>query len=381
MEEWKEVKLGDILNFRRGHDLPKTEMHDGNIPVAGSNGIIGYHDIATPITPCITIGRSGNIGTPYIYDKCWAHNTVLYIDDFKGNYPLYLFYLLKTLPISSFSGGSAVPTLNRNHIHPLIIKHTSNIQLQKKIASILKSLDDKIQNNKKINENLEQQAQALFKSWFVDFEPFRDQPFVESELGMIPEGWRVGVLNELVYFINGYPFKSESFVSKGRYKVITIKSVQDGNLSTNNTSYIDELPLNLKKECILSLGDILLSLTGNVGRCCLVDENNLLLNQRVAKIVPTQISSNSYVYAYFRRMDTQQSLISIARGTAQANLSPIETGNLKVIIPPKQIIDNYSTIVSKLLLNIIELKLENSKLSHLRDILLPRLMSGELSVK
>ena len=187
MEEWKEYKLGDVLNFRRGHDLPKTAMKGGDIPVAGSNGIIGYHNEATPVSPCITIGRSGNVGTPFIYDKCWAHNTVLYVDDFKGNNPLYLFYLLKTLPLSSFGGGSAVPTLNRNHIHPLVIKHTSNLKTQQQIASILKSIDNKIEINRRINDNfplslllltcfilwllklrndnLEQQAKTIFKSW------------------------------------------------------------------------------------------------------------------------------------------------------------------------------------------------------------------------
>ena len=94
MEEWKEYKLGELLNFRRGHDLPKSKMVEGDVPVAGSNGIIGYHNEYTPISPCITIGRSGNVGTPYIYDKCWAHNTVLYIDDYKGNKPKFLYYFL-----------------------------------------------------------------------------------------------------------------------------------------------------------------------------------------------------------------------------------------------------------------------------------------------
>ena len=151
---WIECKLGDILNFRRGYDLPHAEMQEGTIPVAGSNGIIGYHNIATDISPVITIGRSGNIGTPYIYDNAWAHNTTLYIDDFKGNDPLYLFYLIKTLPLSSFGGGSAVHTLNRNHIHPLIVKHCTDIDKQRKIASVLKSFDDKIALNNRINHNL-----------------------------------------------------------------------------------------------------------------------------------------------------------------------------------------------------------------------------------
>ena len=154
MEEWKEYKLGELLNFRRGYDLPKTEMESGSIPVAGSNGIIGYHNECTPVSPCITIGRSGNVGTPHYYEKCWAHNTVLYIDDFKGNNPLFLVYLLQSLPLKSFGGGSAVPTLNRNHIHPIVVKSTQNIQLQKKIVEVLSSLDSKIALNRRINDNL-----------------------------------------------------------------------------------------------------------------------------------------------------------------------------------------------------------------------------------
>ena len=154
MEEWKKVKLGEILNFRRGHDLPHSEMQEGIIPVAGSNGIIGLHNVATPIQPIITIGRSGNTGIPYFYDTAWAHNTTLYIDDFKDNNPKYLYYLLKTLPLSSFQGGSAVPTLNRNHIHPIEVYYTDNIVEQDKIVSILSSLDDKIELNRRINDNL-----------------------------------------------------------------------------------------------------------------------------------------------------------------------------------------------------------------------------------
>ena len=152
--EWIECTLGDILNFRRGYDLPHREMKGGSVPVAGSNGIIGYHNVATDISPVITIGRSGNVGTPYIYNTAWAHNTTLYIDDFKGNDPLYLYYLIRTLPLSSFGGGSAVPTLNRNHIHPLAIKHCPDVKKQRRLAAILKSFDDKIELNKRINHNL-----------------------------------------------------------------------------------------------------------------------------------------------------------------------------------------------------------------------------------
>ena len=160
--EWKEVRLGDILNFRRGHDLPHSAMKPGNIPVAGSNGVIGYHDTATPIKPILTIGRSGNVGKPYFYEEAWAHNTTLYVDDFKGNDPKFLYYLCQTMPFANFGGGSAVPTLNRNHIHPLETKIPVKVDDQRRIASILSSLDRKIELNNKINADLEEMAQAIF---------------------------------------------------------------------------------------------------------------------------------------------------------------------------------------------------------------------------
>ncbi len=174
MSEWKETTLGDIINFRRGHDLPKTEMKEGKIPVVGSNGIIGFHDISTTKAPCVSIGRSGNVGTPLIINQdCWAHNTTLYIDDFKGNDPYYIFYHLGTLNLKDYGGGSAVPTLNRNHIHPIPTK-IPPLPEQKAIAHILGTLDEKIELNRQLNQTLEAMAQALFKSWFVDFDPVID---------------------------------------------------------------------------------------------------------------------------------------------------------------------------------------------------------------
>ena len=144
MSEWKKCTLGDVLNLRRGYDLPHSEMMEGDIPVAGSNGIIGTHNVATSIEPCITIGRSGSAGSTYIYDRAWAHNTTLYIDDFKGNDPKYLYYLLLSLPLKKMAGGSAVPSLNRNHIHPLNIVFPSTLEVQQTIASILAFHQDQL---------------------------------------------------------------------------------------------------------------------------------------------------------------------------------------------------------------------------------------------
>ena len=378
--EWKEVRLGDILNFRRGHDLPHSAMKPGNIPVAGSNGVIGYHDTATPIKPILTIGRSGNVGKPYFYEEAWAHNTTLYVDDFKGNDPKFLYYLCQTMPFANFGGGSAVPTLNRNHIHPLETKIPVKVEDQCRIASILSSLDRKIELNNKINADLEEMAQAIFKNWFVDFEPFKDGKFVDSELGMIPEGWKVGTIGDIVEFQNGFTFSSKDFSENGEYKIITIKSVQDGCLVTEGSSKVTEYPTKMPAYCKLQSGDILLSLTGNVGRCCLVTETNLLLNQRVAKIKAKECYDNSFSYALFRLKETKELLISISRGTAQANLSPVEASKLPMVIPSEDARKSFSMISDSIMNKIISIHIENSRLSLLRDTLLPRLMSGEIEV-
>lgn len=187
--EWKECNLGDLVTFQRGYDLPKTKMKKGKYPVVGSNGIIGYHNDYTTENPSITIGRSGNVGNPtIIYSRTWAHNTTLYIKEYKNCCPVFIYYFLKTLNLSNYAGGSAVPTLNRNHIHSLQVKVPLLYDVQAKIGSFLKLLDDKIELNNAINHNLQQQAQTIFKSWFIDFEPFG---------GKMPDDWVKGSITDL----------------------------------------------------------------------------------------------------------------------------------------------------------------------------------------
>jgi len=371
MEEWKEYKLGDILNFRRGHDLPKTSMNGGNIPVAGSNGIIGYHDTATPISPCITIGRSGNVGTPYIYDKCWAHNTVLYIDDYKGNYPLYLYYLLKTLPLASFGGGSAVPTLNRNHIHPLLIKHTPNYKTQQNIASILKSLDDKIEVNRKINENLEQQAQALFKSWFVDFVPFKNGEFVESELGMIPKGWRVGMLSEIADITMGTSPSGTSYNTEGQGDVFYQGRAEFGFRFPQRNLYTTEAKRFAEVDSILvsvraPVGDI------NVAeeRCCI---------GRGLASVKSKSNCDSYILYLMQSLKPVFDRFN-GEGTVFGSINKKAFENIKIVIPTEKDVSVFNAIVNSMDGKIKNMEQESRRLAEIRDTLLPKLMSGELKV-
>ena len=373
--EWKEVRLGDILNFRRGHDLPHSAMKPGNIPVAGSNGVIGYHDTATPIKPILTIGRSGNVGKPYFYEEAWAHNTTLYVDDFKGNDPKFLYYLCLTMPFANFGGGSAVPTLNRNHIHPLETKIPVKVEDQRRIASILSSLDRKIELNNKINADLEEMAQAIFKNWFVDFEPFKDGKFVDSELGMIPEGWKVGRLTEIASYMNGLAmqkFPPEN--NEDSLPVLKIKELGQGFCGTDS----DRCSCNIKDECKIHNGDVIFSWSGTL----LVDVwcgGDCGLNQHLFKV-----TSNDYpkwFYYYWTKHHLQE-FIHIAKDKA-VTMGHIKRGHLEeamVAIPDNDSMEKAHELFEPILSKMISLRLESSRLSLLRDTLLPRLMSGELEV-
>ena len=234
--------------------------------------------------------------------------------------------------------------------------------------------------NRRRNDNLEQQAQAIYKSWFVDFEPFKDSKFIESELGLIPEGWKVGKIKDIIRLLSGFPFKSSDFVQNGDYQLITIKGVQDGYLDVTSADRLSSFPPKMPQYCILNIGDILISLTGNVGRICIVDRNNLLLNQRVAILSPKNPRDSFYTYTMFRNELFKNELIHLARGTAQLNLSPIETGDKLAVIPPDSALEAFAKISKRTFDQYISIKMENIRLSEMRDTLLPKLMSGELKI-
>lgn len=152
--KWKNCKLGDVITFQRGKDLPRSKMIDGPFPVIGSNGIIGWHNEYTSSGPVITVGRSGNTGRPFMYKgAAWAHNTTLYVKEFKEAIPEYIYYFLQTLNLSSHAGGSAVPTLNRNHVHTLDIS-VPDLDTQARIATTLAAIDTEIKLNNQINDYL-----------------------------------------------------------------------------------------------------------------------------------------------------------------------------------------------------------------------------------
>lgn len=151
----KKEKIGNILQMQRGYDLPSSQMKEGKIPVVGSNGIVGFHDTSRCIIPTITIGRSGSAGKVHFYETpTWVHNTALYLTDFKGNNPRYLYYLLQLLHLETLCGSSVIPSLNRNVVYPMVVNIHESREEQDAIAQTLSLLDAKIALNREINRNL-----------------------------------------------------------------------------------------------------------------------------------------------------------------------------------------------------------------------------------
>lgn len=280
-------------------------------------------------------------------------------------------------------------TLNKEKLANLLVPLPPK-DILIKINDLLSSLDNKIEINNKINQELEELGQALYIKWFVNFDfpneegkPYKSSggEMIESELGMIPKGWKIGTISDVSEFVNGYAFKSSTYVEDGKYRVITIKNVGNRKLELkNNDSFVGFIPSNINQEQILQLGDLLISLTGYAGRTCLNSENNSLLNQRVGKIKSLDYME-SFIYNLFSNQLIKDEIEKLSHGSSQKNVSTKDIGNIKIVIPEDFNIfkefDNITNFKSQILSNM----LENKKLEELRDFLIPQLISGNLKIK
>ena len=376
MIEWRECTLGDIITFQRGHDLPKKNMTGEEYPVAGSNGIIGLHNKYTTEAPAITIGRSGNVGNPYIYyENIWAHNTTLYIKEYKNSDPEFTYYLLKTMNLGDYASGSAVPTLNRNHIHTLPVKIPRDIVVQKKIASILKLFDVKIDNNEAINRNLSEQLKAIFDAWFNQMEPFG---------GKEPEGTQYVSIEKLCSAVTkgttpttlGMPFTDEGV------NFIKGETILDNHgFDRTKLSYISEDTHGKLKRSQIEQGDIVFTIAGTLGRFALVDDSMTPANTNQAvAIVRAKTVTPEYLYSFFLGNWHNDYYTKRIQQAVQANLSLGTIKSLPIAVLPKKYYEQYLDIINPLICETKRIEIENFKLAELRDCLLPKLMSGELNV-
>lgn len=398
--EWKEVRLGDIADVQTGpfgSQLHKSDYIAEGIPCImptniGSHlnfivdGIAHVSEVdANRLSRHLTkfgdiiYARRGDI------EKCayvttneekWLCGTgCLKIRCNNGVNSRFIAYQLSTAECKKWITGNAVGTTMLNLSKGILSKLPLLVpshEDQRRIASILSSLDRKIELNNKINADLEEMAQAVFKNWFVDFEPFKNGKFVDSELGMIPEGWKVGSPYEYVKVVYGAPYKSAKFNDNGEgLPLIRIRDLKD----CNPQFYTPEI---LPQTEYVNKGDIVAGMDaefvphiwkGNTG----------LLNQRVCKLMPQQTSISNLFVLYLMKPELEF-VQSYKTGTTVSHLGKADIDKFVVVLPPLKVVEECSKILDSILQRIKNISAESRILSTLRDTLLPRLMSGELEV-
>ena len=289
---------------------------------------------------------------------------------------VYYWFLLagKQGALKQYYTGATIMHMPGQKLKEVVIDKPP-LDVQRRIGDYLESFDNLIENNQKQIKLLEEAAQRLYKEWFVDlrFPGYENTAIVDG----VPEGWKEDTIDSKIDLLSGYAFKSTEFNDEGTYKIVTIKNVKDGQFDGDNVSRMIDIPTKMPEHCKLSNGDILLSLTGNVGRVCIVHGDNYLLNQRVAKIKSDNLT---YAYCLFRSKDMFDEMNNLANGAAQQNLSPIRTGKIKVVFPTDKLIGSFEEVVSPMIEKITMLNKTIVLLSQARDRLLPKLMSGEMEV-
>ena len=397
------VPLNEFILLQRGFDLPQGERIYGDVPVVASTGIAGFHNEYKVGAPGVVIGRSGTIGGgQYITQNFWPLNTTLWVKDFKGHDARYVYYLLKSIDFQRFNVGTGVPTLNRNHLSSVLVKNLE-YKNEKVIAKILGDLDDKIHLNNQINQTLESIAQAIFKSWFIDFEPVRAKiaakqegkdperaamcaisgkseaeleqmakedfaelqataalfpdELVESELGEVPKGWSIakvdGILNRIKIKKR---FKKNDVNEFGRTFVLE----QGSNIILGFHNDEGSIPAS-KEEPVFIFGD----------HTCIT--KLMLSNFDVSEnvIAVTGKERNSY-WTYYAIRDLQK--------FQEYRRHWMELVSKQVVMADLNLTDYFAKKVKTLHEEIENFVHENLVLINLRDTLLPKLLSGEVDV-
>lgn len=402
MEEWKEYKLGDLINISSGFAYKGEFIGNGENYLLGM-GCVSFRDtfLVSGIRPysgdapdrylaysgdivLATRQQSDNLpilGMPAIIPKKYdGHKMIIGANlykvqnnsDFSNE---YIYWLMKSPAyvhhIKSCQTGTTVRMITKANIEDFTFLAPKK-ETRDKIAQFFWNIENKIELNRRINENLEQQAQALFKSWFVDFEPFKDGKFVDSELGMIPEGWKVNNIYEYIDVIYGAPYKSSLFnTDKNGYPLIRIRDLK----TYTPQFYTQEILPNTE---YIYPGDVIAGMDAEFIPTLWLGEKGLL-NQRCCKFISKRKNISNY-YILYLLMPELLCVQNYKTGTTVSHLGKADIDRFKVITPPIEIIEKFSTLVNPLYNEKIKLACENRIITNLRDTLLPKLMSGELKL-
>lgn len=387
-KDWTETTLGEFTTLQRGVDLPAERRIPGDTPVMGSFGITGWHNLSNVEGPGVTVGRSGaSFGVvTYSPDNFWAHNTCLYVKDFNANHPRFAFYLLKSINFKPYNSGTAQGSLNRNFIHPMKV-WVPPLPEQQAIAHILGSLDDKIELNRRMNKTLESIARAIFKSWFIDFEPIPGlgphKEWEDSVLGKIPKGWNVIPLTDAIDFKEGPGLRNWQYAPDGM-KFLNIRCIVDGDLDIAKANCISFDEFNTRyRDFALTEDDIVISTSGTLGRLAILRSDHLpvMLNTSIIRMRSKAPYNLSFLWNFLQSEYFLLEMFALASGSVQLNFGPIHLNKMKCLMPSQNNLELFENITQPLLRKVSANRVESKTLSTIRDTLLPKLLSGEIRIK
>ena len=396
MKEWKEYKMGDVFAYlKSGKGIHANEISPkGKYPVFGGNGLRGYTTRNNFEGDCAIIGRQGAFcgNVRYFKGKAYMTEHAIIAVANENNSTRFLAYLLSIMNLGRFSSQSAQPGLSVTELAKQSIRIPS-LSVQKKIANILSSLDDKIELNRRINDNLEQQAQTLFKAWFVDFEPFKDGEFVDDDFGRRPFGWSVKPLEYLVEKIKSGDWGKDE--QEGNYTAKTFcmrgadfPDIKEGSKGKMPIRYI--LEKNFKAKCLCD-GNVVVEISGgsptqSTGRIVLVDKafiadcDNALICTNFCKSLEIKEGFSVFFFLLWQYLYDKKVMFVYENGSnglKNLNINSLIEREL-FVIPPKDVISRFYLAVAPLLSKKQTNGVEVARLTSLRDALIPKLMSGEL---
>lgn len=425
-KKWQEYKLGELVDISSSKRIFAKEYCTKGIPFYRGKEIIEkfkgkeistelfiskerYLEIkekfGAPNKGDILLSSVGTLGIPYFsdgHDFYFKDGNLTWIKNYRKNcFNKFIYYWLQSSyginQINSRAIGSTQKALTIDTLKKFDISLPS-VEEQKVIAKILSDLDEKIEINNKINDNLEKIAQAIFKQWFIDFEfpnengePYKSSggEMIESELGEIPKGWSIRTIGDLSSVVSKgtTPTKNDidNAIDDNIIKFIKVKDISsEGVIDLSNIEYIPQsIHFNKLKRSVLEYKDILLSIAGTIGRVSYVDKDlvNSNTNQAVAFIRLTDIDKFFLLVLYkFRSDDFQNSLKAKVVQGVQANISLTVIKNEKIIVPNNKMLEKYNNIINNIFNKKDLINIENNRLKSIRDILLPKLMSGEIRV-
>ncbi len=371
---WHATRLGDVLTLKRGHDLPDSQRQDGVVPVVSSSGITGYHSEPKAKAPGVVTGRCGTLGAVfYIEEDYWPLNTALYVIDFKGNRPRFVAYFLESVLKGFQSDKAAVPGVNRNLLHEIRVR-CPETEVQERIANTLAAYDDLIGNNRRRMALLEEAARQLYREWFVRLR-FPGHEHTRITNG-VPEGWERGRLSDVA------EVNKESLSSSydGEIDYIDISSVTPGSI--NETTHFDFRDAPSRARRVVRHGDIIWSCVRPNRRSYAViwqPPSKLIASTGFAVITPTGVPTSFLLQA----TTTDQFvgyLENHARGAAYPAVLAGDFERAEVLVPRHALLAAFDSAAEPLLAQANTLRLQSQKLRAARDLLLPRLMSGEIAV-